>query len=83
MVFAAGSGAEAEERITKRAREVAAQLAERARKETRLLPFPTCVAPAHLPNNRILCPRLEVQTACSSMQPTQHWWLLHVTSSGH
>ncbi|BDA41254.1 probable mitochondrial proton/calcium exchanger protein at C-terminar half [Coccomyxa sp. Obi] len=44
MVFAAGSGAEAEERITKRTREVAAQLSERARKEIRLLPFPTTSA---------------------------------------
>ncbi len=43
VVFAAGTGADAEGRITKRAREVAAQLAERVRKETRLLPFPTCV----------------------------------------
>ncbi|EIE25017.1 hypothetical protein COCSUDRAFT_40379 [Coccomyxa subellipsoidea C-169] len=41
VVFAAGTGADAEGRITKRAREVAAQLAERVRKETRLLPFPT------------------------------------------
>ncbi|CAL8462025.1 g1556 [Coccomyxa elongata] len=44
MVFAAGRGAEAEERITKRTREVAAQLSERARKEIRLLPFPTTSA---------------------------------------
>ncbi|KAK9908964.1 hypothetical protein WJX75_005261 [Coccomyxa subellipsoidea] len=44
VVFAAGTGADAEEQITKRTREVAAQLSERARKETRLLPFPTLAA---------------------------------------
>lgn len=56
VVFAAGTGADAEEQITKRTREVAAQLSERARKETRLLPFPTCVARCSLlPPSGIYC----------------------------
>ncbi len=41
LAFGREGGAEAEDRVTKRTREVAAQLAERVRKEMRWLPFPT------------------------------------------
>jgi hypothetical protein len=43
VVFASKHAPEAEDKVTKRTREVAAQLSERARKEIRLLPFPTYV----------------------------------------
>ena len=40
LVFRAESAREAEARVTRHAREIAAQLSERARKEVRKLPFP-------------------------------------------
>ena len=43
LAFGAEGGVDAEDRVTRRTREVAAQLAERVRKEMRALPFPTCV----------------------------------------
>ncbi len=42
LAFAEGTGREAEEAVTRRTREVAAQLAERVRKEIRMMPFATC-----------------------------------------
>ncbi|CAK0783736.1 hypothetical protein CVIRNUC_006935 [Coccomyxa viridis] len=44
LVFRAESAREAEARVTRHAREIAAQLSERARKEVRKLPFPNLQA---------------------------------------
>jgi hypothetical protein len=44
LAFELESAREAEARVTRHAREIAAQLSERARKEVRNLPFPKCAS---------------------------------------
>ena len=44
LAFELESAREAEARVTRHAREIAAQLSERARKEVRYLPFPRCAS---------------------------------------